>query len=135
MNTKAILWIGMGALILNSLRCHDEEEWRRGENDPPDFSQYEALRFSGGQEIFSPPEIATADNNWEILLACRGGRTREELREHGIDHTESQLMLLKAMGFLDFVNRAGQDELLTVLPIQSGASGAAPISPWATAPS
>jgi len=78
---------------------------------------YEALRFSGGQEVFPPDKIASTDNNWEIMLSCLGGKTREELQENGIHFTESQLMLLKAMGFLEFSEDAGIEKLVTALPI------------------
>jgi len=111
------LWMGIG---LWSLCLHPYvagEKSKTCENYPSDFVRYEALRFSGGQEIISPDKVVSADNNWDILLACLGGKTREELQGGGVGFTESQLMLLKAMGFLEFVKGADPERLLTVMPI------------------
>ncbi len=117
MKNLKFLWIGIFVLFLGFCQCTVKEKSQTDENFPSDFNKYEALRFSGGQEIFSPEKIITADNNWEILLSCRDGKTREELHEVGIDFTESQLMLLKAMGFLDFRRDAEPEKLITTLPI------------------
>lgn len=84
---------------------------------PPDVNKYEFLRYSGGQEIFSPDKIVKLDNNWEILFSCLGEKTRMELKEKGVIFTESQLMLLKAMGFLDIVEDSGSEKLITAMPI------------------
>lgn len=117
MNKFKILWIA-AFLIFSLFNCRKvKEEIKMGENYPFDFTRYEALSFSGGQEIFSPDKIVAADNNWEILLSCLGGKTREELQEKGIGFTESQLMLLKAMGFLDCVKDTKPEKLITALPI------------------
>lgn len=87
------------------------------ENYPSDIGKHEFLRYSGGQEIFSPDKIASLDNNWEIMLSCLGGKTREELEDNKVLFAESQLMLLKAMGFIDFVKDSGPEKLITTLSI------------------
>lgn len=117
MQNLKFLFIGICILCLGFYHCSVKEKGKTDENYPSDFKKYEGLRFSGGQEIFSPEKIISADNNWEILLACRNGKTRKELREAGIDFTESQFMLLKAMGFLDFRRDTEPERLLTALPI------------------
>jgi hypothetical protein len=55
---------------------------------PADINRYEFLRYSGGQEILSVDAVVRADNNWSILLACLGGKTREELRAMGVVEVE-----------------------------------------------
>lgn len=117
MNKFKILGIGICFLFLCLHHCKAHEETKVSENHPSDFAQYEFLRYSGGQEIFSPEKIVSSDNNWEILLSCLGGKTREELQENGIDFTESQLMLLKAMGFIDYIKGPEPEKLITILPI------------------
>lgn len=117
MKNSKILWIIMFFLFICLNHCDIPEKTRTNENYPADFAEYEFLRYSGGQEIFSPDKIASADNNWEILLFCLGGKTREKLQEREIGFTESQLMLLNAMGFLEFVEDAGTEKLVTTLPI------------------
>lgn len=112
-----IFGIGLCFLFLCLDHCQVREKTETDENYPFDSTEYEFLRYSGGQEIFSPDKIVSSDNNWEILLFCLGGKTREKLKERGIDFTDSQLMLLKAMGFLEFVEDAGTEKLVTTLPI------------------
>ena len=112
-----ILWIAICCLFLCLNNCNVEEKSKTSENHPSDFARYEFLRYSGGQEIFSPDKIVSSDNNWEILLSCLSGKTREELEDNGVLFTESQLMLLKAMGFLDIVEEPDAEKLITTLPI------------------
>jgi hypothetical protein len=112
-----ILRIATCCLFLCLNNCNVEEKSKTSENYPSDFAKYEFLRYSGGQEIFSPDKIVSSDNNWEILLSCLGGKTREELEDNGVLFTESQLMLLKAMGFLDIVEEPDAEKLITTLPI------------------
>lgn len=90
---------------------------RKKDNYPVDINKYEFLRYSGGQEVFSPKDIVKADNNWEILLACLGGKTKEELEEIGITFTKSQLMLLHAMGFIDYIKDSNTEKIITTMPI------------------
>ena len=87
------------------------------EQYPADINCYEFLRYSGGQEILSLDAVIRADNNWSILLACLGGKTREELRAIGLDVTESQLMLLSVMRFVEVKKEAGLEKIVTTLPI------------------
>lgn len=117
MKKTKILWTGICFLFLCLNQCKGPEKREIRENYPADAAQYEFLRYSGGQEIFSPDNIVSSDNNWELLLSCLGGKTRKELQENGIDFTESQFMLLKAMGFIDIVEDSEPDKLITTLPI------------------
>jgi hypothetical protein len=55
---------------------------------PADINRYEFLRYSGGQKILSVDAVVRADNNWSILLACLGGKTREELQAMGVVEVE-----------------------------------------------
>jgi hypothetical protein len=112
-----ILQIGICILFLGLNNCKVTEKSKISKNYPSDFTQYEFLSYAGGQAIFPPYKIISSDNNWEILLSCLGGKTREELQENGIDFTESQLMLLKAMGFLEFGKDSGPEKLVTTLPL------------------
>lgn len=117
MKKYKIFCLGIGLLFLCLGHCKVTEKSETNENYPADFTAYEFLRYSGGQEIFSPDKIVSSDNNWEILLFCLGGKTREKLKERGMDFTESQLMLLNAMGFLEYVDDVGTEKLVTTLPI------------------
>ena len=117
MKNPSILQIGVCILVLGLNTCQVAEVSKSTENYPSDFAQYEFLRYSGGREIFSPSKVISSDNNWEILLSCLREKTRDELRENGIHFTESQLMLLKAMGFLGFGKDSKPDILITILPI------------------
>ena len=110
-------WIVVCFLFLCFNNCDNQEKNIKSENFPLDVAEYEFLRYSGGQEIFSPYKIVSSDNNWEILLSCLGGGTRKKLEENDIHYTESQLMLLKAMGFMDFGNESEPEKLITTLPI------------------
>lgn len=69
---------------------------------PADFRKYEFLEYSGGSSVISPRDAISADNNWEILLACLEAKTVTELEEMGVDLTRSQLLLLRAMRFIDY---------------------------------
>jgi hypothetical protein len=80
------------------------------EDLPSDIEKYEFLEFSGGQAVFDPEDVVRADNNWELLLACKKPRTRENLNKMGISCTESQIMLLQAMGFIDIDDKDAQPE-------------------------
>lgn len=84
---------------------------------PTDINRYEFLRYSGGQEILSVDAVIRADNNWEILLACLGGKTREELQAIGVEINESQLMLLSVMRFVEVKKEAGREKIVTIMPI------------------
>jgi hypothetical protein len=117
MKYMSILRIGLCILLLGLGTCKAAEQSKSSKNYPSGFAQYEFLRYSGGHEIFSPEKIVSSDNNWEILLSCVGGKTREELQKNGINFTESQLMLLKAMGFLEFGKDPEPKKLITILPI------------------
>lgn len=129
MQNLKFLFIGIYILCLGYYHCSVKERGKTDENYPSDFKKYEGLRFSGGQEIFSLEKIITPDNNWEILLARRDGKTRKELREEKIGFTESQFMLLKARGFLDFRRDTEPERLLTNLPILGSSDKQALIGP------
>jgi hypothetical protein len=88
------------------------------EDLPSDVEKYEFLEFSGGQAVFDPEDVIRADNNWKLLLACKEPRTRESLNRTGISCTESQIMLLQAMGFIDFDRKDVQlESIKTTLTI------------------
>lgn len=72
-----------------------------------DFSQFIS---SAGQ---SPQQIIKLDNNGEILLACMGGKTREQLKAAGIKFAESQLELFKTLRLLE----ENETVLKTAFPI------------------
>jgi hypothetical protein len=117
MKNFKILHICICILFLGLNTCKVTEKNKISENYPSDITQYEFLSYAGGQAIFQPYKIISSDNNWQILLSCLGGKTREELQENGINFTESQLMLLKAMGFINIVKGSEPEKLITTLPI------------------
>jgi hypothetical protein len=103
-------------LMMAAVPASWSQDARPGEY-PADINRYEFLRYSGGQEALSVDAVVRADNNWSILLACLGGKTREELRAMGLDVTESQLMLLSAMRFVEVKKETGPEKIVTTLPI------------------
>ncbi len=105
--------IFMIGLFLIAVSCTDDNKFISENNYPPDIDQYEFLRFSGGQEIVSPDQVVHADNNWEILLSCLEAKTKKELKKENIKFTDSQLMLLQAMRFID----CDDETIKTTLPI------------------
>lgn len=117
MKKLKILFIATFFLFLCFSQCKIKNKGDNDVNFPLDVTKYEFLRYSGGQEYFSPDKIVRSDNNWEILLSCIGGKTRKELKENGVTFSESQLMLLKAMRFLDFIKDSYTEKIITTLPI------------------
>jgi hypothetical protein len=103
----------LALLLLSVNTCMETKTNTVKEGYPPDIGDYEFLRYSGGQEIISPDHVVHADNNWEILLTCLESKTKKELREMDIKFTESQLMLLRAMRFIDYEG----DTIKTIMPI------------------
>jgi hypothetical protein len=100
-------------IFLYGCQGHPSEQ-----NLPLNIEKYEFLEFSGGQAVFDPEKVVRADNNWEILLACKEPTTRESLNKRGISCTESQIMLLRAMGFIGGdVNDAQPECIKTTLSI------------------
>jgi hypothetical protein len=75
--------------------------------DEYDITQYASVKS------FSPRQIMFLDNNDQILMACRTGKTKEQLTGLGISYNESQIALLRAWRLLD---RAG-DVYSTTMPI------------------
>lgn len=61
----------------------------------------------------APARIMKLDNNGEILLACRMGRTKEQLEAMGISLLESQLRVLIDWRLLEF----DRDVYTTAIPI------------------
>jgi hypothetical protein len=107
---------GIG-LLLTMINCTRNQKITSVDDYPSDIDQYEFLRYSGGQEVISPDRVVNADNNWDILLACLGGKTWTELKKAGVNATESQLMLLNAMRFIDYKEELKSDTITTTLPI------------------
>jgi hypothetical protein len=107
---------GIG-LLLTMINCTRNQKITSVDDYPSDIDQYEFLRYSGGQEVISPDRVVNADNNWDILLACLGGKTWTELKKAGVNATESQLMLLNAMRFIDYKEELKSDTMTTTLPI------------------
>jgi hypothetical protein len=81
-------------------------------NYPKDYKIYDFCLF-GGVNLLSPSQVIKVDNNWEILLACISEKTKNELRSVCITFTESQLLLLQLMRFLDIKD----EKLKTKMPI------------------
>ncbi len=99
-NYVLIFLLALIFLVFNS--CSETKISAVKNSHPLDISEYEFLRFSGGQELVSPDKVVQADNNWEILLSCLEAKTRNELQDKNIKVTDSQLMLLQAMRFIDY---------------------------------
>jgi len=89
-------------LILLMNCCRSDSNLSNKGVYPEEVGKYQFLRYSGGQEIISPEVVVKADNNWQILLECMRGTTYKKLEEKGVNFTDSQLMLLKAMRFLNY---------------------------------
>ena len=89
------------------------QETESEENYPANIRKYNRMYYGGGNKIVAPWDVVFADNNWEILLACLEGTTKDELLEAGVSFGESQLMLLHAMRLLDMQD----DNLKTMMPI------------------
>ena len=71
------------------------------------------LHFFGQATGSTPQSIIRLDNNREILIACRIGKTREQLKTNNIEATQSQIRLLRDWRLLQ-----GEDEILrTGFPI------------------
>ena len=85
------------------------------ENYPTDVTKWRFV-LNGSSKVVHPTNVVRADNNWEILLACMTGKTREDLEQAGIRHSESQLMLLRSMQLLEQEDKT----LKTVMPIIGG---------------
>lgn len=83
------------------------------EDYPASIRKYSLTYYGGGPRILSPWTVAFADNNWEILLACLEGTTKKELKEKGVAFSDSQLMLLEVMRFLEIQ----ENNLKTIFPI------------------
>ncbi|UCD37595.1 MAG: hypothetical protein JSW54_12325 [Fidelibacterota bacterium] len=66
----------------------------------PAFTEYRTIQFITSRG-HSPKSVMYLDNNGDILLACRGGATLEQLQEAGIPYTTSQLKLLEVLGLLE----------------------------------
>ena len=83
--------------------------------DAPQLADYDVIQYAS---IAGPcPEnIMQFDNNGEIVLACLGGKTKEQLQQMGIPFTQSQLTLLKTFRVL----RADGHVLRTAFPILDG---------------
>lgn len=81
-------------------------------NYPKDHKIYDFHLF-GGVNLLSPSQVIMTDNNWKILISCMSEKTKNELRSLGITFTESQLLLLQLMRFLDIKD----EKLKTRMPI------------------
>ncbi len=67
---------------------------------PPPFEAYDLIQFiqTAGP---APQNILGLDNNGELLLATRSGKSSAQLQEAGIVFNESQVQLLKAWRLLE----------------------------------
>ncbi len=99
--TPSILMLIVMILMARRVSCSSES-----------FDDYEVIQFieSSGP---APANILELDNNGEIFLACRGGKTRSELETMGISVSESQIQLMLAWRILDVQN----DTLYPAIPI------------------
>lgn len=81
--------------------------------EPRSLDEFEILQYVAARKY--PPSVSIAlDNNGQILLACRQGRSVEELRESGLEFAESQIELLIAMKLMI---RDSRGDLYTAFPI------------------
>jgi len=84
-----------------------------GGEEPSSLDDFEILQYVAARNY--PPSVSIAlDNNGQILLACRQGRSVEELRESGLEFAESQIELLIAMKLMI---RDSRGDLYTAFPI------------------
>jgi hypothetical protein len=79
---------------------------------PTQLSDYRIVQYIS-QKGYSPISIIRLDNNGDILLACRSGKTKEQLLETGIKVTDSQIRLLEIYRLLSNNNNI----LKTAIPI------------------
>ena len=61
---------------------------------PLKFKDYHTVQWISYRG-YTPIKIMRLDNNSDIILACRYGKTREQLKQMGIEVIESQLKLLQ----------------------------------------
>lgn len=76
------------------------------------YNQWEATQFvavNGHQ----PEDYVMLDNNWEILYNLRTAHTQAELREMGVECSDSQLLLLEVGGLISKT----QEKWKTTIPI------------------
>jgi hypothetical protein len=66
---------------------------------------------------YGPQNIALLDNNGDILLACKKGMTKDDLKKTGLSYTESQLVLLETWRLLTLK----EDTVKTVMTILDSA--------------
>ena len=94
MHRSHILLLTVPALGLLLLRAHADARAIAPVHEAQDLSEYELLCYCEAPGPL-PQNIVRMDNNGEILLACRAGETRGQLGRARIDHSESQIQLLK----------------------------------------
>jgi hypothetical protein len=80
--------------------------------EPTQLSDFRIVQYIS-QQGYSPISITRLDNNGDILLACRSGKTKEQLLETGVKITESQIRLLEIYRLLSIKNNV----LKTAIPI------------------
>lgn len=79
------------------------------------YRPYEAYTASAFVEYndLHPKEIATADNNWDILMAFRQWHKPNYLDSLNVPYTQSQLMLLTINKML----KADRDGYISTIPL------------------
>ncbi len=91
MSKKFFMSIFIAAIVFSTPQIAFVQEQASAERPNPGNYQYHLFANTSGP---SPEFILKLDNNFEILSACIGGKTIEQLREQKIFLTQSQLQLL-----------------------------------------
>lgn len=82
------------------------------DSDGVGLDEYDVTQYASVKS-FSPRQIMFFDNNDQIIMACRNGKTKKQLDELGISYNESQIALLRAWRLLD----RADDVYTTIMPI------------------
>ena len=80
-------------------------------NHAPRYDEYDVTQYVSCRGL-GPANVMRLDNNGDLVLACRGGKTREQLRSAGIEFSESQLVLLECYRII----KTTGDTTRTVVP-------------------
>lgn len=75
-----------------------------------DYESSYFVTFSGTH----PAQVIVKGNNWDILVALKGGRTLKELKDIGIPFSQKQIDVLCALNFLEKDNKIYKS-LITIL--------------------
>jgi len=85
----------------------------KNSEDSLNMKNWEQICYCSFKGHFHPQEIVNADNNWQLLLAMKNGRTPKQLDSLKIPYTQSQLLLLLSMRLIEQNGKV----LTTTIPI------------------